>query len=152
MLPSLKLPTQTEEHSPIRKNRKYITEQQILKDRKTRDLVRKAATMPNLPKMVTVSMSKAPMTAGGEPAISPKASNESAALKMEATAAINHITQVTAAGEALTILNKGLGAIFVGHYGVEAYQCQRQPPSSCHLFFEQVRGRFHAEALIDSVL
>ena len=132
---SLKPPTQTEKHLPIRETHRYINRQQILEVQKTQESVRKAATMPNLPKMV--------MAAGGESAASLKAPDESATLKMEVTAALNHIDQVTTAGEALTALNKGLGVIFTKHYGVEAYQRQLQPPSLCRHFFEQVHECLH---------
>ena len=147
VLPSLNPPTQTAKSSPIRENRRYIRRQQILEDRETRDLVRKAATMPKLPKCL----------AAGPPAarvesVAPdkqKAANDTVNLKAEATAALDHIDRVTRAGNALAALSKGLGALFCKNYGVAAFECQIQPPPSCRLFFDQVSNTICLPSIAD---
>jgi hypothetical protein len=137
-------PTHTEDDSPIRKNRKYVHDQQILADRKSRDLVRKAATMPTLPvKLQVDTLSTADMAKGDSSA--QKGPDETAKLITEASAALKHIRQVTEAGQMLTHLNEGLGTYFSMNYGVEAYKRQVQPSSSCRLFFGQVSGLFDLE-------
>ena len=137
VLQSLKPPTHTEDHSPVRLHRRYIPHQQILADRKLRDMVRKAATIPVLPVQLQIDTSQTVDVTKGDSSMRKKP-DESAKLLSDAEAALAHVRRVTEAGQMLTTLNQGLGTYFWMHYGLEAYKRQVQPPSSCRLFFNQV--------------
>jgi hypothetical protein len=146
VLETLKPPTATEDSSPVHAKRKYVHNQQILADQKLRELVWKAAIMPTLPELLKGGDNETDLgdrhtSLQGEEnteAEEKKQAAAAAARVKAATAALDHIGKVTLAGKMLTALNKGLGALFVVSYGVDAYQHQRQPSSSCRRFFQQV--------------
>jgi hypothetical protein len=133
VLDSLKPPTETEEGSPICTNRKYVYSQQILTDRKLRELVRKIMAMPMLPEL---------LKGGGDEEETPEGrvnEEEDSARAKAAGPTLDHIHRVELASQKMTALNKGLGTIFTLCYGVDAYRRQTKPTSSYQRLFRQVR-------------
>jgi CxC4 like cysteine cluster associated with KDZ transposases len=144
VLDSLEPPTRTDGNSLCRPDRRYFPSQQLVNDRKLRDMVRRVIVAPGLAELLSVQSVEGDVEEfDGDTAPTSEKTPETtkangAAREKAARAAIDHLGKVELAGQKLQAVNKGLGDLFIKYYGVVAYQNQVQVPRVYRKLLHQV--------------